>query len=234
MKEQIAVFSSRAQDILINENNEVISKQDGGPILFIENALKNSGVSFSLNTGELINVEILMTNEGEFGRVPQKPLIKSIPENIDSKCVLVSTILNEWSIDTLSKFNGKLFIDIQGFVRDGNDFGRKNYWNDVRNFPRDIYCLKGTREEVGYLPKEIFEKQKKSLLVITDGSKGLEFYENGESYKVPAKEINKPKDTIGAGDTFFSYFTASLFKGSEALVAAREASIKTANFLASK
>ena len=127
-----------------------------------------------------------------------------------------------------------MFVDIQGYVRNGNDFGKKQVWNEVREIAPNIFCLKGTKEEVNYVPQDVLEYQKNRLLIVTDGSNGLEIFYKGGGFSVPAEKISKPKDTIGAGDTFFGFFVSSMYKGYDPEEAAREASKKTANFLQSK
>ena len=49
----------------------------------------------------------------------------------------------------------------------------------------------------------------KQICVVTMGSKGSLFYQNGRYIEVPTYPV-KPIDTTGAGDAFYSYFLASL------------------------
>ncbi len=59
-KNEISVLSTWATEILKNDQGEVLSRQDGGPIMFIRDALKNSGVKNRLYFGPRVDVEILI------------------------------------------------------------------------------------------------------------------------------------------------------------------------------
>jgi len=54
MKEGISVFSTHATDILLNEKGEILSQQPGGPIIFIEDVLRKSGVPFNSYHGDTV------------------------------------------------------------------------------------------------------------------------------------------------------------------------------------
>ena len=55
---------------------------------------------------------------------------------------------------------------------------------------------------MSYLPKNVFEEQKKRLLIITDGEKDIGYYYRGKKYSKFVKRFTKPIDIIGVGDTF--------------------------------
>jgi sugar/nucleoside kinase (ribokinase family) len=233
-REGTSVLSTFAQDILLRENGEVISRQSGGPILFLERALQASNVPFHLLYGETIDVEILMTDHGEFGRISNPPKILPFPLEEVADWVVVSTVLKEWELDKIERFQGKVFVDIQGYVRSGQDFGRKQVWQEATDFAEKIFCMKGTRQEVSFLPESVREDQKNRLLIATDGGNGLELFYEGKNFYVPAGEPIKPRDTIGAGDTFFGYFVAAMYKGADPENAAKHATEKTRDFLLKK
>lgn len=234
MKEGISLFSTHAQDILIDKRNETTTRQPGGPILFLEQALKLSNVPYESFHGERIDVEILITHDGEFGKIPHKINPQPIPLDQMSDWTVVSTLLREWNLNNLVQYEGRAFVDLQGYVRNGDDFGKKQMWDEVQAYADFIYCLKGTKQEVEYLPDQVREAQKNRLLIATDGAKGLDLFYQGDNFHIPAVSIPHPKDTIGAGDTFFGYFVASMYKGSEPVQAAENASKLTAQFLQSK
>ena len=94
--------------------------------------------------------------------------------------------------------------------------------------------MKGTREEVSYVPKSSLEKQKERMLIITDGEDGGEIFYNGINKKFPLKDKIHPKDTIGAGDTFFSYFVAALYNGKDPFESMESAQLETVVFLKKK
>lgn len=229
----ISVLSTYALDILVKESGEIISRQAGGPLLFIEQALKQSEVPYKLFYGDTLEVEILIKDHREFGKVPIKPDNKLLPNNI-SDWVLISTLLQEWDLQKLKEIKGKVFIDIQGYVRQGDDFGEKRTWEESQSFADQIYCMKGTREEISYLPSQVREGQKKRVLLITDGPKGVEiFHEGKHDYLSPKEKINA-KNTLGAGDTFFAYVVALMYKGNDILKSVELAQQETVKFLKSK
>ncbi|HBC85784.1 MAG TPA: ribokinase [Lentisphaeria bacterium] len=70
--------------------------------------------------------------------------------------------------------------------------------------------------------REMKRKYPKALTIMTLGSKGAAFIENGRIVFVPAVKV-KPVDTTAAGDTFIGYFLAGIAKGMKTGDAARMA-----------
>jgi hypothetical protein len=234
MKEGISIVSSFGNDVLLKSNGELISEQPGGPIVFLEEAIRRSSVPYALFYGNTIDVHVLITDDGEFGKIPQRPNPQKLPIDQLSDWAVISTLLNEWELSSLSNFSGKAFVDVQGYVREGSDFGKKRLWEEATTFADSIFCIKGTSEEIKYLPESVRNAQKNKLLIATDGSRGLDIFYQGEGFFIPAIKINKPKDTLGAGDTFFGYFVASMYTGIQPLQAAEIAAQKTGEFLSQK
>lgn len=233
--DSISVFSTLAHDILKNQSGKILSEQEGGPLLFIEQALNTLNVPFTSLFGDKINVEILMTAKGEFGTIPIAPKIKKAKRQKLSNWAIVSTLLNEWDIsDLTSENNLKLFVDLQGFVRDGKNLGKKHSWKELLSVYQSIDCIKGTEEEISYLPRKIIDSQKNKMLLITKGSNDVDLYYKNQHLVVPVKSIDKPKDTIGAGDTFFGYFVGYLFLENSIVEAASKAVQATSFFLKNK
>lgn len=233
-KDPITIVSTYANDILLNNDQEILARQPGGPAMFIENALQNADVPYVLQAGKRVDMEILMVGGEEFGRLPQRPDRLSLDEVNLTEWTIVSTLLNEWDIAAIAKVPARLFIDLHGFVRDGNDFGKKVQWSADKRFTDTVYCIKGTEEELEYVPDEVREKQKERLLVITKGADGADIYYKNKMTHVPAQVVKNPVDTIGAGDTFLGYFVAAMYGGSDPVVAAEYAASKTALFLGQK
>lgn len=231
---KITIISTRAEDILVNQKNAILSKQKGGPLLFIEDAMRKENIPFQSFSGSIIKVKILINEKGEFGKIDQR--IKSSPVPLDSLSdyTIVSTVLDEWNLQEIADCKTKLFLDIQGYVRDGKDFGRKKQWNNISNFYHNIYCLKGTSEEVIYLPPHVLENQKKKMLLITNASNDVELWFKGKKTVIPVINIVKNNHTIGAGDTFFGYFVVALYQGADPVQAVKKAIQATSYFLASK
>ena len=233
-KPPISVVSTYATDILVDSEGYVISKQKGGPLLFIDQALKKSSVDYKVFTGQPMVVEILINDEGEFGKVSKQPTTRELSAVSAGKWVLVSTILDEWTINPKANIPEKLFIDIQGYVRDGHDFGNKKRWDIHKELTDKIYCLKGTEEEIKYLPTEVVKSQQQRLLLITKGIKGIKMYYKGKVHNIPVKAVEGLKDSLGAGDTFLANFVIALYRGNTPYEAATIASEETTKFLEEK
>jgi sugar/nucleoside kinase (ribokinase family) len=230
----ISVVSSFSEDIIVNDRNEQLKRIRGaGPAYFITNALRDEAIAFDLLADDTTQVEILVTPEGEFGKVPTRSPIKPIDAKL-ADWTIISTILNEWDITSVTVWPSHLFVDLQGYVRNDDDFGKKQRWDDIALFADKIFCLKGTVEEMKYVPAKVREGQKRRLLIITNGSRGLDLYYKGGHTYIPCKRVTGQKNTIGAGDTFMAYFVASMYKGCAPVDAARHASGKTTCFLENK
>lgn len=104
----------------------------------------------------------------------------------------------------------------------------------IEDFAGKIFCIKGTREEVSYLSKSGLELQKRKLLIITAGDKGIELYCRGKNWQIPITAVSGLADTIGAGDTFLAFFVVAMFQGYAPLVACKYAAAKTTQFLQAK
>lgn len=214
-------------------DGSVISSSEGGPALFIEKALQDARVSFSVNEGERLKVDIEVRDSGEYGRIPSPSTQRKLGDVDTSRYCLVSTLLNEWDINTVS--TDRLMLDIQGYVRDGSGFGAKQKWPLSEEITKQVYCLKGTKEEIGYIPESLVRDQKASrMLVVTDGEKGAVVYFEGAEYVIPTQRVDNLSDTVGAGDTFFAYYVAALSTGNAPKDAGVYAARKTADFLTRK
>lgn len=229
----ISVISSFSDDILLDEAGNYLDVKPGGPALFITRALKDEKIDFNLFSADKLVTEIKVMNDNEFGRLKSLPTSKDAGELSLDGWAIISTISDEWDISRIQNVD-YLFLDVQGYVREGHSFGKKKIWPQIAELADKIYGLKGTAEEIACLPKSFVEDQKKKLLVVTLGKDGAEIYWQGKKYTVEAEQIEGLTDTIGAGDTFFTYFVLEFYRGTDPRQAAIEASRKTANFLREK
>ena len=234
-KNKITILSTFANDRLINKTVAITNKQKGGPAFFIDQIFKNEKISFDLKTGPKMEVQILITEKGEFGKIPQIPPKKTIRfSQIKTPFLLISSVLKEFDLANLSAFKGKTFLDVQGYVRNGNDFGKKKLWKPNKKIFSSIYCLKGTKEELLNIPKQYIETQKQKILLITNGKLGCEVFAFGKYYKIKPLKVVSSKNTIGAGDTFFAYFVSCFMKTANILNCLKYATNKTSAFLAAQ
>jgi sugar/nucleoside kinase (ribokinase family) len=228
----LSLLSTYTDDVLVDETGTVMSRQQGGPAFFVGEALKAAGQPFDCIHGAPITVEILITEEGEFGKVPEAPVPRPAPADRLSDWTLVSTLLDEWDITAPNlQLPDHLCVDLQGYVRNGRGFGRKRPWMRVDTIANRLFCLKGTREEVSLLPSDIIKQQKQRLLVVTDGAQDLEVYHQGRHATIPVQQVTGLTNTIGAGDTFFGHFVAGLAKGIAPTTAAEVATEAARRFL---
>lgn len=218
----LSVFSTYAKDRITDKTGQV-SEQTGGPLFYLEKALKDIKVDFNSFHGETITVEIEISDNGEVGRLVKFPKIIPLSADNASKFIIVSTIFDEYDLNLISKFNGKIFIDIQGYVRSRTNFEGKD----------NMYCLKGTKEEISLLSKKVYEDQKKRLLIVTDGEKGIEYFSEGKQYSVSMRKIAS-SNAVGAGDTLLGYFVGFLVKGNTVQKSISLAQRKTEYFLMNK
>ncbi|MBI5358199.1 hypothetical protein HZB69_01045 [Candidatus Amesbacteria bacterium] len=228
----ISVVSSYATDRLIEARpGKVIREQKGGPVLYLAHALEKHGLHPEIFTGEKLLVEILVKQNDEFGSIKQKPERLPLPP-IKTGSAIVSTILDEWDLSNAGEYPGLLFVDIQGYVRDGSDFGEKKAWEDVRNIAPFVFCLKGNTVEIGMLPPDIIENQKKDkMLIVTKDKAGTEVFFRGNHVISAPSRIVHPPNTIGAGDTFFANFVYQFMTTDNVESAAHFALDKTSEFL---
>lgn len=228
-----SVVSTFTKDTLV-KSNKVIAVRPGGPAYFIKNVLDESGIESELFCGEQLDVEIKLTDNGEYGRIVSNPKKQSTSELKLSDWTIISTVLDEWilSDDNIPPY---LFLDLQGYVRSaGKSYGKKHLWEEILQIKKDIYCIKGTNNEIQYLPKDFVDQQKQKMLVITDGSNGSTVYFGGKSQHVNAENLTGLPDTIGAGDTYLTHFAISFMIDRDPLKAAEVATNKTAEYLKTK
>jgi len=228
----ITIMSSYSDDILINTPGKIIAIQKGGPAAFIEQAIRGERLPYKLFSGKRIEVEILVTPNGEYGKVTAKPCRRSMQDYPLTDWTIVSTILDEWQL--AEPYPEKMFVDLQGYLRDGIDFGKKRTNETVNRLAGNVFCLKGTKEEVSYLPKMAQVRQKQRLLVVTNGNKEIMVFNKGKLTNLNPRKVYGLNNTIGAGDTFLACFVAAMYRGDAPEPAAAYAAGKTTDFLLDK
>lgn len=217
----------------MDEAGRTIAELPGGPGLFITAALKTAAVDYQLVAGPGLALEILIKNGREFGRVPKKPARRLIDATKANNWTIVSTVLDEWQPTSLPAIP-RLFMDVQGYVRDGDDFGTKKQWPIDKDLPGGCFCLKGTEEEMKYLPAAAVEQQKQKMLVVTKGAAGADIFFEGNYHQTAPEPVENLENTIGAGDTFLAYMVIAMQRGFSPFDAADFATKKTTDFLKSK
>ncbi len=231
-RKTISIVSTYATDRLIDaKTNQIIQEQKGGPILYIIRVLEKLGLQPKVYAAEEMLVEILICDDDEFGKIdPPRNRVK-LPQ-LNTEFAIVSTILDEWDLSPAFNYAGKLFVDIQGYVRDGSAFGKKRVWNEIRDISPYIFCLKGNDVEIGMLPQDVVYDQKKNrMLIITKGREGAEAFYRQKYVACRPPSVIRPRNTIGAGDTFFASFVAKFMETNDIMESNKFALSQTTNFL---
>ncbi|MFA6048125.1 MAG: PfkB family carbohydrate kinase [Parcubacteria group bacterium] len=225
----IDIYSTFAKDFIYSNNN-LISQRKGGPAFFIENVFKKNDIKYRLFTGEPIQIKIQVIEKGESGTIESKIIKKAIIENNRNDFILISTISDEWILKSDLSKEGEIFLDVQGYVRAAKEDGsiyKSILWNN-------IFCMKGTQQEIDLIPEDIIERQKDKLLIITNGNKGCKILFKKKERSFSPQRIIVAKDTIGAGDTFFASFMVKFMHTNDITKSGNFAVEETEKFLASK
>lgn len=232
--ETITALSTYVQDVL--------SKEDGtgetrlaGPAYFIEQAFRMGACPHTLIVGKEMRVEIEIRGGKERGRVSGASFSQPLPP-VSTPNLLVSTLWREWETSQLANYSGRVFLDVQGFVRNSAaGFGAKQEWREARELASRLFCLKATTLELTYLPPEVVVEQKnKRCLIVTSGGKGSEVFYQGNYYKFPVELLTSLSDTLGAGDTYFANFIMEFLKSGNPEQAGAVATARVTKFLSNK
>ena len=151
----ITVLSTEARDRLLDEQGHFVREERGGPVKYITRTLQEEDVFYSMPTPPVCDVEMKITKEGEVGRVTRSaPPVSFDFIECTTPYLLISTILDDYVLDTLGPLKGTIFFDVQGYVRDGRA-GRPRWSSGSRSFvrilststlsSRDVQCLSTAR-----------------------------------------------------------------------------------------
>lgn len=232
-KNKLGLIAAFATDTFFDEKGNLLRKENGGPAYFISNVFNRNKFPFSIVASSQMTVDIILTDEGEFGKVNPIPTILIDFSKIKMPNVLVSPILDEFTLEKSEKYDGKLFLDIQGFIRNAGSMEKKT-WNPSKELGNSIFCLKVADYELPFINSDFINKQKQKILLETAGAKGATIYAFGKKHFTEAKKMNGLKDTIGAGDTFLASFVVKFIETENPEKSAEFASEKTAEFLSQK
>ncbi len=230
----ITVLSTYVQDVLFKEDGTSETRL-AGPAYFIEQALRTEACPHTLIVGKEMRVEIEIRGGKERGRVSGALFSQPLPP-VSTSNVLVSTLWREWETGQLANYTGRVFLDVQGFVRNpAAGFGVKQEWREARELASRLFCLKATALELTYLPPEVVTEQKNErCLIVTSGGEGSEVFYQGNYYKFPVERLLNLSDTLGAGDTYFANFVMEFLKSENPEQAGAVATARVAKFLSTK
>lgn len=177
----------------------------------------------------------MITPRGAQGKMTRIPRPVQTPFGcIKTPFIMISTLIGEFDLRGLSRFQGKAFLDVQGYVNDPVGFGKKRRWEPDQEVMDSIFCLKGTEAEIMCLPEKWKKDQQKKVLLITKGERGCEAFIAGEQYPVVPLSVVETNNTVGAGDTFFAHCISAFIRCGDMRGSMAWAVEQTAAFLAER
>lgn len=231
----VAVIATLATDILTSPEGVPLGMREGGPALFIQQALMNERVPYRITLNDPLRVPIIVSAQGEIGISAAGVTPRNVTNDMFEDWTILSSIAGEWQVPANLRFPDYLFMDAQGFVRNPDNFRQSNIWYDLQKYMGRIFCLKATSEELRRIGNyAVHDQQQNRLLLVTKGSFGFELYCKGVKTAIRSRIIRNLPDTIGAGDTLLTYFAIAMRDGLEPLEAAKKAADQTADFLEAK
>jgi len=227
---KIHLISTLAEDrIIYPDGKEEV--RAGGPAFWIKKVFDQLGVNYDFFTAKRpAQVDVKILPNDEHGTIVSLDSIKY--ENYTPESLLViSTIGNEFDLNTLQKIDCQVAIDIQGYNRAVR--GKKEKLKLDQRIINKIIVVKGTRNEANNLNPETYEELKKKIFLITNGSNDLTIFQNGKAsiLKIVPMQVSH---TIGAGDTFFAAFISKYQIDKNTIEAAKFAIDSVNKFLMDK
>ncbi|MEK7556620.1 MAG: PfkB family carbohydrate kinase [Patescibacteria group bacterium] len=228
---QVTVLASFAKDKFLDERHRVHHERLGGPALFIRHALEREGIDFVLEDSLAGVVEIDVHERGTIVKVPPRRSIDFAA--VATPYLLISTLRDEVDLAGVDQYRGKVFLDVQGYVRSDRGSGSKAMWQAPESVTRSVLCLRGTSEELEYIDTEWLTYQKnEGILLRTMGAKGCELFVQGTQHHILPARVVSTTNTVGAGDTFFASFLAHFTRTADAEESAHHAMERVSQFLA--
>ncbi len=222
----ILVLSTYAEDRMIYLETGEREVRPGGPALWIERTYKRMGVPYRIITsGQMVLVDLeLVKGEPLPGKVRTNGSRVVIAEEQTAAGILINT-LDDFDLNQVLKLNGTVLLDIAPYTRTGEFLDqRRNVDLPPPEVRSRISIIKANHEEYPYMPRVWAEEQKQErILIHTLGKDGLNLFAKGREFHIPAPQ-GKPKNLLGAGDTFGSAFLAHFVQnGGDAKAACIEA-----------
>jgi len=212
MGKKVAIVSPVGPDL--SENLLKIINEDN--ITFFRINTSTSQTSFHHTTKKNNERKLILLNKGHVIKDFEIP-----SECLDSKAVLIGSVMSEVDISVLEKISKKnipMGLEIQGYVRDvdKNNEVFHRVWPEMEEYLKHVTFLKGSINEIlaatGIEESKILNQIIKNvsdmgpeIILVTKGLQGSIIYRKNISIKIPATK-SKCVDRTGAGDTFFSAF----------------------------
>jgi hypothetical protein len=207
-----------------------ITEVPGGPGTYTIAALRELGVSHRLVTGERAVVEVIRCDDDVEYVIPALPSIP-LPGRFDARAVILSPIMGEIEPLSLPPFEGLLAVDLQGFVREPSRPSRHiSRQFDLTDLLRGSHVVKASSEEIMLLTPESRAALGRTLVLETQGRRGVLLHQAGQTHHVAAVSVDAT-NTIGAGDTFLAAFVIEMVNGRRPAAAGERAARFTESWL---
>ena len=223
----IVVLSSYAEDRVIYLETGERATHPGGPALWIERTYQRMGVPYRmLTSGRTVLVELeLVRGEPLPGKVCTNGSQVVIAEDLLAEGVLINT-LDYFDLRQVLKVRGTILLDIAPYTRTGEFLDQRRAMELPPPEVRErITIIKANHEEYPYMPLAwALEQKEQRVLIHTLGRDGLDLYVRGDRAHFDAP-TGKPKNLLGAGDTFGAAFLAYFVRENRDACAACAAAI---------
>ena len=203
--ERTVIFTSQANKKFAEINASDIQKIEPRAIYLchISSGLNNNITSELLDYLENNKKTILSWNPG------RERLELGLESEENKKLLMYCDLL------FLNKEEAELFTGLQSQnieCNNGEKIRNKNYENKLKTCHKSkISDLPNYASDVSSLAEKLLETGVK-IVVITDGRKGVQVFTKNKSFFAPSLDGERV-DTLGAGDSFSSAFTASVLLG---------------------
>lgn len=222
----ILVVTTFAKDTMVYVETGERESKPGGPGHWIKETYDRMGVKFTALTSDReVNVEMELVN-GE--PLPGKIIANGSKIVVDRPMKydgVVINFLDDFDLDQLSLIEGTVLLDIAAYTRDGiYKQQRRMVPLPSKEIREKINIIKTNDEEFPWIPEEwVKEQRDERILLHTLGKRGVDLWVRGElTHFDPPKE--KPKNVLGAGDTFGAAFLYHiLVNGGDAISATTQA-----------
>lgn len=159
-------------------------------------------------------------------------------DSLDNPIVIVSTTLRtDFDLELLKPYAEKfkyLFIDVQGFTRDGR---RHNFFDIpewLLGLPNVVF--KVGEEELPYVNLQKIQENENAIVLYTRGKRGFTVVKGKSSVEIEPSEVIEREDQEfrGAGDTLLLNFAHHYVQYQDLMSAATYAERSVVNFLKEK
>lgn len=220
-------------------------EDDGGTRLFYRKAVEGL-VSFSDKGNNFIwisppkktTVHIFPLQNygyGENDSTVDPKLFSQNLESLQNPVVIISTTLRtDFNLELLKQYADKmkyLFIDVQGFTRNGREHEFFDFPEWLLNLPNVVFKI--GEEDFPYVDIQKFLRNPNTIVLHTKGKKGFTLMRAGNQADVQSSEIvnRENEEQRGAGDTLLFHFALHYAQNKDLISAAHYAEKSVVSFL---